>query len=172
MIVILCSGLIGLLVVSAGYGYTTMNASTARAQIEYHELKSKKLTTELEIYQEKLSQYQKLQRQLSGLQRLTKEHQYWSRILDFLEDNTVVDVSLVSLKSQRPNEIVLVAVAPNYNGISRQIMAFSQLDSVVKANVVSARLEEKKVKKEKEVTVKKEVRFELRLMFEKDFLSK
>lgn len=169
--VVFLSIFVSLFLLALGYAVITYQGSLVFHELESLDKESKNLDLELSVYQERLKEVMVLQKQLIGLSDILKTHPYWTNLFAFLEANTSLDVRYTDLLLNDENEIVLSAVAPNYNTISKQMKAFQNLPQEVEyVQVMSANLHETLINIEGKEVVKKEIYFEMRFRLKDEYL--
>src|SRR3989338_7010837 len=169
--VLVFSLLLSCTILAAGYFYVTYSGSQLQDELIALDDQSEDLTLQLDVYQDSLREIVVLQKQLMGLTELVSHHRYWSNVLTFLEDYTVTDVYFTDFIVTDENEVVLSAVAPNYNTISKQMTSFELAKKEISdVSVLSANVQEsREIINDLEI-VKKEIHFDITLTFNPEFI--
>lgn len=83
-----------------------------------------------------------LQTQFGSIENLIDGHMYWTPFLQKLEELTIPDVYYSGMTASKNGQIVLQAVAKNFDSAARQIRSFELAPSAIKSiNIGEARIE-------------------------------
>jgi hypothetical protein len=97
------------------------------------------LGNELDSYMEEIKKYDDLMQETSSwqekvteIEHLLSKHIYWTKFFEKLEENTLSNVQFIGFAGKINNSIVLNAIAPNYQTVSKQWIRLQGADDFVK----------------------------------------
>lgn len=97
------------------------------------------LRGELDSYMEEIKKYDDLMQETSSwqekvteIEHLLSKHVYWTKFFEKLEENTLPNVQFIGFAGNINSSIVLNAIAPNYQTISKQWIRLQSADDFIK----------------------------------------
>lgn len=92
------------------------------------------LKTEIGQAQTKWASYQDLEPRLLAFNELMNKHMATSRVFDFLERNTLSDVSYANFSMDQTGKVTLSATAASYPAVARQLAIFKDAPEILTAD--------------------------------------
>jgi hypothetical protein len=172
-LVIILSCVFAFILILSSYSFLYINGSKLRKEFLLLSKESVSMNNTLSVSQDRLDRFLEDQRQILGIGTLLTEHRHWLKFFHFIEENTLSDVYYSAISIQKNGKVILSAIAPNYNAVSRQMKAFQDQEQTVRdVTVLSARQEERKERIEAGVVTQKLILFDIQIDIEGEFLKR
>jgi hypothetical protein len=98
------------------------------------------LGNELDSYMEEIKKYDDLmeetgswQEKVTEIEHLLNKHVYWTKFFEKLEENTLPNVRFIGFAGKVDSSIVLKAIAPDYQTVSKQWIRLQNAEDFVKS---------------------------------------
>jgi hypothetical protein len=131
---------LGVLVVGLTYGSLFIWENYKKEQSQIITASAYELKQNILLIQKDLKDVSQLQKKLGLVERLLDRHIYWTNIFNFLEDNTLAEVTYGNFNGSLDGQFNLPAKAKNFYVIAEQLKSFRKNEDVVSASTKGGNL--------------------------------
>lgn len=118
-------------------GVAVSRVKKAEAQVQQKNAELAKVNKIIKDYDSGKAVAQTLQKQFGAVDQLMDTHIYWTPVLQKLEETTIPDVYYSTIDAKKSGEVLLGAIAKNFDAAARQIRAFEKAPQFVSSVLVT-----------------------------------